>query len=449
METGKKHIALKILLAILPTLIFTQNYAWITLNSKLGWAFLIIWSLMVWSVWQFTEKNYIFERLFRLTEISFFLLPISAILFAFVLGAKVISSTTNEFAQAGAAAGIAIGGTFAVIIAFIIGVIGGIIMHLVASKYDKKAEQSGIIQPETMANKHGIILSLVGVIALTILFGSIFLSSEKESKDNTEIKSGDKTVIETKDNDNSASQPEKAKEVDLEITKKTFFDGDFQDQIQMDLNFTNKTEKNIRGVQGTLTFYDIFDNEIKTINVSYDQGIPAGQSKTWNSGTSYNQFIDEDKKLKDTELKDLKYKWVVNKVIYDDGSGSSSSQIEQTEKVGLEITQKGFHKANIMSNDFQDKITMEIKFTNKTDKNIKGVEGSLNFYDIFDKEIKKVSIAYDKGISASQSKVWNSGIEYNQFINEDVKLKDAELKDLKYKWELKTIVYEDGNKETF
>lgn len=325
-NTTKKHRVVRILLALLPTLIFTQNYAWMTLNSKLGWAFLIIWALMIWSVWQFTEKNYIFERFFRLTEISFFLLPLSAIVFSFVLGSKAVSSTTNEFGQAGAAIGMAIGGTFIVILSFIIGVTGGIIMHLVASKYDKKAEMSGIRQPETIGNKHGVVLSLVSVIILAIVFGSASLSAKNEvKKDTADIKSGDKTVVGTTSKENAAKQPEQASKVDLEITKKGFHEasltgGDFQDQIQLDLNFTNKTDKDIKGVQGIITFYDIFDKEIKTLNIAYDKGIPAGQSKVWNSGADYNQFMGEDTKLKDTELKDLKYKWEVKTIVYEDGS---------------------------------------------------------------------------------------------------------------------------------
>lgn len=330
MDTAtKKYTVVKILLALLPALVFTQNYAWMTLNSKIGWAFLIIWGLMIWSVWQLTEKNYILERFFRLTEIAFFLLPISAIVFSFVLGSKVISSTTNEVAQAGAGIGMAIGGTFIVILSFIIGIIGGIIMHLVAGKYDRKAESSEIKQAETMANKHGIILSLVGVIVLVIAFGTSSLGAKNETKQDTaNIKSGDTTVTETTSNntastDTATKQPEQVVKVDLEITKKGFFNGDFQDQIQMDLKFTNKTDKNIKGVQGTITFYDIFDKEIKTLNISYDKGIPAGQSKVYNSGMRFNQFIDADQKLKDTELKDLKYKWEVKTIVYEDGSKES------------------------------------------------------------------------------------------------------------------------------
>ena len=45
--------------------------------------------------------------------------------------------------------------------------------------------------------------------------------------------------------------------------------------------------------------------------------------------------------------------------------------------------------------------------------------------------------------------MWKAGIDYNQFIDEDVKLKNTELENLKYKWEIYTIIYEDGSKETF
>ncbi len=327
-NTSKKHIVLKILLALLPALIFTQNYAWMTLNSFTGVAFLIIWALMIWSVWQFTEKNYIIERFFRLTEISFFLLPLSAIIFAFVLGSQVVTSTSNEIEQAGAALGTAIGGTFAVILAFIIGLIGGIIMHLITSKYDKKAEASEVKQSESLSNKHGVILSLVAVITLAIIIGSISsaqqsaqITKEKEELSNSLQQSG----INQTDTTETEQIKTENKKVTIEIMSKNFHEadymsGDYQDQITMDLKFTNTTDKEIRGVEGVLTFYDIFDNKISATKVSYDKGIPANESKVWKSGTNYNQFMDEDIKLRNTELKDLKYKWEVSTIIYTDGS---------------------------------------------------------------------------------------------------------------------------------
>jgi len=320
----KKHPALKILLALFPTLIFTQNYAWMTLNSNIGLAFLIIWAIMVWSVSQLSEKNQIMERLFRLTEISFFLLPLSAIVFMFVFGSVAVNSATNGAEQTGMAIGTFIGGTFVVILAFVIGLAGGIIMHLIAHKYDKGAKASGIKPEESVANKHGIILALAGVILLTLIFG-VAANMRSTSK----FLPG-KADLQQAGNTNSQTEPAPKinnveSKVKLEIISKDFNPADimtgiYQDAISFKMNLINTTDKAITGVEGTVTFYDIFDNEIKAISLSYDKGIPINGIKEWDGQINYNQFMDEDVKLKDTDLKNLRYKWEVKTIIYDDGS---------------------------------------------------------------------------------------------------------------------------------
>jgi len=73
----------------------------------------------------------------------------------------------------------------------------------------------------------------------------------------------------------------------------------------------------------------------------------------------------------------------------------------------------------------------------------------LLFTTFFDNKILATKISYDEGISANGSKIWKVGRDYNQFMDEDIKLKNKELQNLKYKWEVNTIVYEDGSKETF
>jgi hypothetical protein len=328
-ENIKKHLSLKVLLALLPTLIFYQNYAWMTGNAYLGIGFIIIWILMIWNVHQFTEKNHILERFFRLTEISFFLLPVSALILTFIIGSRVLSSSVNEFEQAGGAIGTAIGGVFIIIIAFIIGVAGGIIMHLITKKYEKKAEASGIKKIENSSIKHGVIISLVVLIALAIVMGSIS-SAQNTARANKakeelskSLQQGSVTKTDTVSLEENKTQSNKVK---LEILKKGFSESDFSsgnyypEQITMNLKFTNETDKDIKGVEGTLTLYDIFDNKISSTSVGYDKSIPAHQNKVWESGIDYNQFIDEDVKLKNTELENLKYKWEVQTIIYADGS---------------------------------------------------------------------------------------------------------------------------------
>lgn len=169
------YTALKILLALLPTLVFTQNFAWMTLNKHMALGFLAIWAITVWSCWKLTEKNHVLERLFRLTEIAFFLLPVSAIILSFMFGSKVSEAAKQggAGAQAGASIGVAIGSTFAVGVAFVIGLVGGIIFHLVTGKYEKRADASGVKHAPTLANKHGVILALVGVLLTAMIANAI------------------------------------------------------------------------------------------------------------------------------------------------------------------------------------------------------------------------------------------------------------------------------------
>jgi len=126
------------------------------------------------------------------------------------------------------------------------------------------------------------------------------------------------------------------------------------------------------------------------------------------------------------------------------GGTDQDQNVSQSQKVGLEITAKDFKQI-----DYRDYITMTFKFINNTDKDIKGVEGTITFYDIFDNKISETGLGYDEGIPANESSVWKSGMNYNEFMEENVKLKNTELENLKYKWEVKTIIYSDGTKETF
>lgn len=312
-NVSKKHLMLKILLALLPAVVFNINYGMMS-GGGAGWAFFLIWALVVWSVWEFTEKNHIMERFFRLTEIGFFLLPLSAIILSFVLGAKAVGSTTDNAAQAGAAIGTAIGGTFITVLCFIFGVILGVIFHLITSKYEKKAEASAEKQAETFSNKHGVVMALLGVFAITIIFGSMAAAKGVVKDNSVPLKSGATA--------NTAAAPTDAPKVDMEIVKKDFTQDayGFQKQITMDFKFTNNTGKAVKGVEGAVTYYDIFDHQIKSMNLTYDEGIPVGGSKVYHAGTDYNQFIDSDTKLKDTDLKSLKYKWVLKTIVYDDGT---------------------------------------------------------------------------------------------------------------------------------
>jgi len=137
------------------------------------------------------------------------------------------------------------------------------------------------------------------------------------------------------------------------------------------------------------------------------------------------------------------------KIKEDDNTKVEELTTEEKRRVTLEVVDKGFIESDYMNGIYEDQITLGLKFINKTDKSIKGVQGVITFYDIFDNEILSSRISYDEGIQANEEKIWNAGIGYNQFIDDDIKLKNTSTENLKYAWKVDTVIYQDNTKETF
>lgn len=101
--------------------------------------------------------------------------------------------------------------------------------------------------------------------------------------------------------------------------KKGYSEVDYQDYITYKFVIQNKSAKNIRAVKGRITFTNLFDEEIKTLDFVYDQPILAGKQVNWDATTDYNQYMDGDQILKSKNLKDLKVVWKPEKIIFEDG----------------------------------------------------------------------------------------------------------------------------------
>lgn len=103
------------------------------------------------------------------------------------------------------------------------------------------------------------------------------------------------------------------------LTKKGFSEYNYSEYITYTFTFKNKTDKDIAGVKGSVTFYDMFDSKINSLSLSYDKGIKAGKTVNYRAQTDYNQFMDKDTKLKNTNLDKLKVVWEPEQLIFSDG----------------------------------------------------------------------------------------------------------------------------------
>lgn len=94
----------------------------------------------------------------------------------------------------------------------------------------------------------------------------------------------------------------------------------YQEYLTYSLAFKNNSEKDIRAFKGAIVINDLFDSEIKSINLTIDDPIPAGETFRATYTTDYNQFRDEDSRLRSKKMEDLKVVWTPEKIIFADGS---------------------------------------------------------------------------------------------------------------------------------
>jgi len=102
--------------------------------------------------------------------------------------------------------------------------------------------------------------------------------------------------------------------------EKNIYSGQFEDYILFTFAFQNKGSKDIRAFRGNTAFSDLFGEPIYSTNLTYDEGIKAGQTKTWEGSVKYNQFIEQHSRLKNKNLDALKFVWTAKSILFADGT---------------------------------------------------------------------------------------------------------------------------------
>lgn len=93
--------------------------------------------------------------------------------------------------------------------------------------------------------------------------------------------------------------------------------------MEYSVELTNKTRKDIRAFTGILRFDDLFEREIQKVNVTYEDGLKAGETRTWDIEVKYNQFMDSHERMASIDFADIKSDLYVEEVIFADGMKQS------------------------------------------------------------------------------------------------------------------------------
>ncbi|HWW85257.1 MAG TPA: hypothetical protein VNZ26_16725, partial [Vicinamibacterales bacterium] len=92
----------------------------------------------------------------------------------------------------------------------------------------------------------------------------------------------------------------------------------YQDSIILKCSYENLSERSIRAFKGKLEFTDLFGAPILTSDITVNQPVAPGKTATWTGEIHYNQFISEQVRFRNTDLKDMKVNWHQAGVIYGD-----------------------------------------------------------------------------------------------------------------------------------
>jgi hypothetical protein len=113
------------------------------------------------------------------------------------------------------------------------------------------------------------------------------------------------------------------------VYDKGYTSADFQNYITLKFAYENHTSKTIRGFRGSMEFEDLFGEKIKVSGLTEDEPLSPGESRKVSKTLNYNQFSDEDKKLRSTELANLKLVWRPTEILFTDGSRLKVDEADQ------------------------------------------------------------------------------------------------------------------------
>lgn len=104
------------------------------------------------------------------------------------------------------------------------------------------------------------------------------------------------------------------------INDKSLQEKDYSPMMLTNVSFQNKSAKNIEGIKGTIDVQNMFDDSVISLDVKYDDIIPANSIATVNLSFDYNRLIEDHQAFMSTGLNKLKVSFYPEQIVFTDGS---------------------------------------------------------------------------------------------------------------------------------
>lgn len=133
-----------------------------------------------------------------------------------------------------------------------------------------------------------------------------------------------------------------------------------------------------------------------------------------------------------------------------DASGATPAPTEDPKLVQMRnaisvgVLQKGFHEADPSNFDYQSGFTALLQYHNVGKRTVKAFKGVIEFRDQFGERITGFKVQYEEPLAPGQEREETGQWNFNQFMGEDVKLRDTPLSRLKVTWQPQSVIFSDG-----
>lgn len=102
-------------------------------------------------------------------------------------------------------------------------------------------------------------------------------------------------------------------------------------------------------------------------------------------------------------------------------------------------------KANEVLRDDQKFVALELQYANKTDKEIRGVQGVMKIENTYGEPVIDINWTFNRGIASKQTVVEHkAGIAVSQSSDSQIELWNTDFDKLKFTFEVKSITFKDG-----
>jgi len=139
------------------------------------------------------------------------------------------------------------------------------------------------------------------------------------------LKAEEEKQKEEREKQNAIKAKKLQESVLVKVLYKGFGEFEYQNYLTYKFEISNKSNKDIRAVKGTIKFNNLFGDNISSMNFVYDEKIIlAGKKVIWNAQSVYNPYPNiltgDDVTLRNKDLKDIKVEWKAEKIIFTDST---------------------------------------------------------------------------------------------------------------------------------